>query len=897
MPSTSKVALRYYEIPRERLEDLTRLGLIGAGVPDVALGARAVRGRVTLSGCILLSAQARASLPVALGGLGAGGGGASVSSRDLWPAGSPDGAGYATPPGSPLRRGTPSPPGSPGSPDRAILAEAFATAAASAAAAAATADAALRARALVTSHRVTRSVTRGAVEGQPPGGGVPAVPEGALAGAADGSTPAPAGDTLPGGAAGSLDSGDADLNEAMRRASLADIDAAEAAKSLHRANQRTDELLSALSAGGGSSRGGVSPEGGHVDMAREQQILVASTQVVGHTADATALLSSFPARFPLIHRALLKRAGLTAFPSMAEVSILVLVPAVLAARTQMHGLEMLRAAINAHAALGGSVGAANKGTFTADHNFDYHAASAILDEEVDLDAAPVDICLGVLPLTQLALHLWYRDHVYRPALVSPLLDAATRLKFVVQGSLDPTSGMAEFLSLWSAALGSDEDFPSDHIYHKLVVALHRDAAPAGAASAIVIVDGVPTSWTAFAHARLTAWQAIDRSRGALETPVGTRADLEVLVATLVKYGKAVQRLRFVPGGIRPPPGGFEGSASLGIVHMGDAEPHEGPTVAVISAPRHPPNTAPGASTGRRGRGHRRATSGSPPHTGATPPLGPLALPPAVQLTTMIAASPHNILSISPLMDAGWKFVLAATAGARPDKAGYAAGCSVFVPGCAAAFPLRRDPRGNIFGRFMRHGGGYSICDPGVPGDGVDLLMDCGAEVSVFNPADAGLLRDRDGSVAVLTVHGLNGPTIPEGAGTFLVVPPPGAQRVPPRPAAPSRLGGPHLVMRASRAASGPTAVDETPDETRSGPIYVMPSTSMACGVDPPDARPLDGLAGAPELPVDAPPAPSLWLSPRRDAALAPGRRPRRLRCAHLPSRLSGTSACWRSAST
>ena len=104
MPSTSKVALRYYEIPRERLEDLTRLGLIGAGVPDVALGARAVRGRVTLSGCILLSAQARASLPVALGGLGAGGSGASVSSRDLWPAGSPDGAGYATPPGSPLRR-------------------------------------------------------------------------------------------------------------------------------------------------------------------------------------------------------------------------------------------------------------------------------------------------------------------------------------------------------------------------------------------------------------------------------------------------------------------------------------------------------------------------------------------------------------------------------------------------------------------------------------------------------------------------------------------------------------------------------------------------------------------------------------------------------------------------
>jgi hypothetical protein len=82
-PSTTDVTLRYYEVPRERLEDVTRLGLIAAGVPDIALGARLAQGRVTRSGCIPLSAQARASLPEALGGLGVGGSCASASSRDL----------------------------------------------------------------------------------------------------------------------------------------------------------------------------------------------------------------------------------------------------------------------------------------------------------------------------------------------------------------------------------------------------------------------------------------------------------------------------------------------------------------------------------------------------------------------------------------------------------------------------------------------------------------------------------------------------------------------------------------------------------------------------------------------------------------------------------------------
>ena len=120
----------------------------------------------------------------------------------------------------------------------------------------------------------------------------------------------------------------------------------------------------------------------------------------------------------------------------------------------------------------------------------------------------------------------------------------------------------------------------------------------GASSAIVIINGVPTSWTAYAHAQKVAWDAIDRSRSAVSQPIGTRADLEVFVATLVKFGKAAQRLRFVPGGLRPPPGSFAGAAHLGIVHAGAGEAPAGPTVAVVSSPPSPPVAPRAASDGR-----------------------------------------------------------------------------------------------------------------------------------------------------------------------------------------------------------------------------------------------------------------------------------------------------------
>ena len=42
--------------------------------------------------------------------------------------------------------------------------------------------------------------------------------------------------------------------------------------------------------------------------------------------------------------------------------------------------------------------------------FELYASEAIDEMSVDIEVAPLDICAGVLPITQLALHLWFKNH-------------------------------------------------------------------------------------------------------------------------------------------------------------------------------------------------------------------------------------------------------------------------------------------------------------------------------------------------------------------------------------------------------------------------------------------------------------------------------------------------------
>jgi hypothetical protein len=252
---------------------------------------------------------------------------------------------------------------------------------------------------------------------------------------------------------------------------------------------RLEESLSALSVGSGRSPAPF--EGAPVTMAQEQTSLEATAKNTGHKTDAIAALIAFPIRYPLIFRVLLSRCGGPDSPAVLEdFSLLVLLPAFLAARAQEHGLKMLREAVSRSAACAGAPGAHALRALDAE-TFDLLASDAIDTGAVGMDVSPLDLCLGVLPLTQLGLHFWYKHHSFRPVEASELLAAARRMSFVVAGALDPGPGLLPFLPLWQTALGTDDDVPHEEIYFALVEALHRDAHALGAGFVSIDVGGQP----------------------------------------------------------------------------------------------------------------------------------------------------------------------------------------------------------------------------------------------------------------------------------------------------------------------------------------------------------------------------------------------------------------------
>ena len=96
---------------------------------------------------------------------------------------------------------------------------------------------------------------------------------------------------------------------------------------------------------------------------------------------------------------------------MADFDLLILLPAAIAAKAQLHGLQQLSRAAGLAAGSAGSGGSRAAAHF---NNFDYHASQAIEHGEVDIEVPPLDVGLGVLPLAQLGLWLWFARHSYHP---------------------------------------------------------------------------------------------------------------------------------------------------------------------------------------------------------------------------------------------------------------------------------------------------------------------------------------------------------------------------------------------------------------------------------------------------------------------------------------------------
>jgi hypothetical protein len=151
-------------------------------------------------------------------------------------------------------------------------------------------------------------------------------------------------------------------------------------------------------------------------MAKEQSSLEATAKNMGQKSEAITELLRYPIKYPLIARALLARSGGgegTRPAVLEDFSLLALLPAVLAAKAQEFGLRMLRDAAGRSAGTAGAPGARAHRALGVE-TFDLLASDAIETGEVGIDVSLLDLCLGVLPLTQLGLHFWYKFHSFRP---------------------------------------------------------------------------------------------------------------------------------------------------------------------------------------------------------------------------------------------------------------------------------------------------------------------------------------------------------------------------------------------------------------------------------------------------------------------------------------------------
>lgn len=84
--------------------------------------------------------------------------------------------------------------------------------------------------------------------------------------------------------------------------------------------------------------------------------------------------------------------------------------------------------------------------------------------------SPLDLALGVLPLLQLALHLWFDRHTFCPAPESPLVALARGLNFTAaDGSLQPEPTLqARFRPAYGMTKTAEDEIPVAAVYHAIV---------------------------------------------------------------------------------------------------------------------------------------------------------------------------------------------------------------------------------------------------------------------------------------------------------------------------------------------------------------------------------------------------------------------------------------------
>jgi len=767
------------------------MDLVSAGVPASALGSLDGRA-LTLSSCIELTAAGWDSLPAALGG----------ASEPSGPSGGPrPWAPFATPTRSPpalaralfdvdAGRGAAAV-SAEGSPARlALLAEATrahleVTAAAAASAAAleeeatarARSRAALAARPARASSRLARPSADAARPDSTPAGGAGGDRGAVLVSAGEGPPPSDGGapalqpPSAPTDApSAASEPADAALEEALAALAVAEVAASSADVRARRARTRADDADAALSVSSGSPQGSGSQHsflGG--DPSREQQNIAASAASRSHVSQAASFLNGHVRKFPLLAEALLARADGAAGPSsVGEFSPLVLIPALHAAKQQEHGLLMLLAAARREAAVAGAAGAA--AVHLLDDLFDIEASDALRSGAVRVIVAPLDLRLGVLPLAQLAQHLFFRQHAYKVPPESHLIAVAKKLSFVRDGKLDP-AGINPLRAAWARAKGQALPIPDAELVFLIVAALARDAEPTYAARTKIRIDGVRTNWTDFAIDTVQTWQRGRDGRDAAAA-APTSEDLQCLMRRIADFAQACLEATLTAGSLYPPTPGF----SLSFLRVVEPPPLvAGPSACVVSVSQA--KRAP-RSGKRHGGGPAPSGPPVPPATPpAPPPVAPSVEPASLLIPVLVVDGSRCILSTTPLVAAGWVITLSEDA----------AGSHLTIPGAPRRVPLLRDASGNYYVTFVARHGGLALRENSAAHRALlpyHFLLDTGAEISVVGMNQISLLREL-GSRPIPLLHTVAGPPVPvlETGNLLLIMPagaaPPPAPREPP----------------------------------------------------------------------------------------------------------------------
>ena len=599
-PNVTHKPLLYHEVSAARLPSVTSIGLQAAGIPIEALGLRNGSKQI-LTSCFTFSSFARESMPPSLGGLDESAearlGPVSVQFLTGVTGSSP--ARRTSPNGSPYKPKAPSPTPAvrpavaPKGPESLVILPRH--------------SARLGPRAPDKPHLSLEDPQEGMKEHKPKSAkasrrekkeedaAVAAASSGDLGESVGSSTSTTVASGEEGfDPSGTLESGEAGKTlpvvsdssfakplrtEIDRPSGLLDSDGEEDVQALH-------EAMAGLHMHGSPARSLSSSEGGRFAPKDLEVHIQAARANDAARAKAFATLSAGEVRFALIGEALRRKCGVTEPAVMADFSSVALEEAATGFNHQLSGLLILLTSARVH-----SGSRCNLATSYLGDRFDERGADHIDDGDFTLELDPVQLALGCYPVLQIALHIFYANHVPIEAPSAPMVEAAKAVKLMKGSAFSPARGLDAFFIVHAQARRDKLDYDASAVYNHLIQAIY---AASGVSYEYFPPNGdPPVSWRSWAM-RITREHRDKVAKGGLAAGY-VPADVDTLRNGLRRFADAFDREQ----------GERELGASFGAAHLVEVPSHA--TFDLDAAVQHGVVISSSCSTGN-GHGDSLASS-------------------------------------------------------------------------------------------------------------------------------------------------------------------------------------------------------------------------------------------------------------------------------------------------